>query len=794
MAILGGLPWSHFQKPSVSPEELLPAESVLYVGWSGVASQHEAYGGSALHDVMENTSLGKFLAHVSEAVFRAAGVEEPASARELWSELCQHGVVGSLSFTTEPRISPVLTFVFPGAGTRKWPENLSHIMHGLAESSQEKTLAHDSRTIHVITGRDGEQFAWWIEGDHLVVTVLAANAELPTSVAVGRQPNLRSNAAFLEFQPPASSPAMLQIWSNIERVTALMIDNNSGAETLNKLGFDGIKRLNYAVALQGREVSSELRVQAPSPRRGIVKILLDQPTLTLADLPPLPDNTTGFAALGIDLTPTVYDVLDLIKRVGGLSDEQLEQAFADAEEALGLRVREDLLLALGQKLVNFDAGNQVIPGIGAGLAIEVKDSDVMRRLAARVAQLIEESAEGQVGVFREELGDVEIFRVELPEELPFPIQPTWSVTDGWVVLGFAPDAVRSFVECQSGTRGRWQPDATFAQARAGIPTAGNWLTWNDPRSTVEALLGIVPGLIEQMNQDPGAYARIDASLLPSAEQVNQHLFHSHAAMVADSGGMRWFGKSAVPMIGFGNPDTISVGALGVALLLPAAPQARDATRRAQDRNNLDLIGRALHNHHDAFMAFPGATMDAPGLKPEKRLSWLASILPSVGDGDIFQALDVNKPWDDPSNHRRNAQVATYLNPKLTETVDANGNGLTHYAGMAGVGADAAELAKNDPRAGVFGYNRKTAMADITDGAANTIMVMDVNGKLGPWAAGGSPTLRALTSEPYFNGPDGIGGNFAGGANFLFADGSVRFINKNVDPQVMRALATIAGNE
>jgi prepilin-type processing-associated H-X9-DG protein len=173
---------------------------------------------------------------------------------------------------------------------------------------------------------------------------------------------------------------------------------------------------------------------------------------------------------------------------------------------------------------------------------------------------------------------------------------------------------------------------------------------------------------------------------------------------------------------------------------------------------------------------------------------MASTLPFLDQAATFQSLDFGKPWDDPSNMARNAQIATYLNPKLTDTADANGNGLTHYAGMAGVGVDAPDLPKNHARAGIFGHNRKVSMRDITDGAANTIMIMDINAKLGPWAAGGAPTIRALTKEPYINGPDGIGGNFAGGANFLFADGSVRFIQQNVDPTVMRALATMAGNE
>ena len=791
VAIVGGLAWAHVQKSSVAPEELLPADAVVFARWSGIESQRDAYNQSALHDVIELTSVSKFISHLSERVQEALGAQQSGPVRDILDEVWRHGAVASLSFATGAKTEPMLTVVFPGAGVKTRAEKLNQAVRAMA-GDKITTREQDGRTI-ILLGQGDDAVSVWVEGDHIVLTVGAGTADTILAVASGKRPNLTSSATYRALRTESKSQPMLEIWGDIERAIAMMVDHKVvGPDTLAKLGLDGIKNLSYSVVFEGRGLRSEFRMDAPAPRRGLVKILLDQPKLTLADLPALPEETSGFAAFGIDLTRTVYDVLDLIKRMGGLTDEQLEQGFAQADEALGMRVREDLLLNLGQKLVMFDAGAQAIPGVGAGFAIEIKDAAVMRRFAARIAQMIQEGSNGQFAVVEEKVGEAAVFSFDLPPEVPFPIHPTWSVTDRWVCIGLTKEAVHAFVQCQSGTRGRWKPDASFAVMRGNIPTEGNWLAWNDPRPTVETLLGMLPGLIDQLNQASGA--GIDASLLPTAKQVNPHLFPGHAAMVVDDRGMRWVGKSAVPMLGVGSPDTITFGAVGVALLLPAVQQAREAARRTQDRNNLKQIGLAMHNHHDAFGMFPSATVDAPDLKPERRLSWQASILPFIEEAATFQSLDLKKPWDDPSNKGRSTPIASYLNPKLTDTVDANGNAMTHYAGMAGVGPDAPDLPKTDPRAGIFGHNRKVSVRDIRDGTSNTIAVMNVNGRLGPWAAGGSPTLRALTKEPYINGPDGIGGNFQGGANFLFADGSVRFISETVDPNVMRAIATMAGGE
>jgi prepilin-type processing-associated H-X9-DG protein len=141
------------------------------------------------------------------------------------------------------------------------------------------------------------------------------------------------------------------------------------------------------------------------------------------------------------------------------------------------------------------------------------------------------------------------------------------------------------------------------------------------------------------------------------------------------------------------------------------------------------------------------------------------------------------------------ELKVVRNPNLTRKPLPGGYAATNYVGIAGVGEDAATLKIRDPRAGIFGYDRRTRFSDIKDGMSNTLLVGEVYRDLGPWAQGGHATVRGLTTKPYINGPDGIGcGKGSGGVNVLMADGSVRFVSENIASEVFEAMATMAGGE
>ena len=82
--------------------------------------------------------------------------------------------------------------------------------------------------------------------------------------------------------------------------------------------------------------------------------------------------------------------------------------------------------------------------------------------------------------------------------------------------------------------------------------------------------------------------------------------------------------------------------------------------------------------------------------------------------------------------------------------------------------------------------------EVNDGTANTIMLGEVSDGFGPW---GRPRNVRDPAAGVRRGADTFGGPASrGGTYFGMADGSVRLIDDNVDPNVLWELSTPNGGE
>ena len=198
-----------------------------------------------------------------------------------------------------------------------------------------------------------------------------------------------------------------------------------------------------------------------------------------------------------------------------------------------------------------------------------------------------------------------------------------------------------------------------------------------------------------------------------------------------------------------------------------------AGANAEELRNLKMLDFGLQGYCSSHLSVPsGATYAKSG---EPLHSWATMILPYLYYWPHIQ-LDI--PWNHPTNIANfRSPIPAYYNSALADAdqFDRDGLALIHYAGNSKL------------------LNARPGMklSDITDGEANTILVGEVNGNFQPWGKPGNWRDPAAG----INTPDGFGGAAgSGGAQFLMVDGSVRFISKDVDPQVLKALSTPAGGE
>lgn len=242
---------------------------------------------------------------------------------------------------------------------------------------------------------------------------------------------------------------------------------------------------------------------------------------------------------------------------------------------------------------------------------------------------------------------------------------------------------------------------------------------------------------------------------------------------------------------------------------PRAPESDDETASNEPDAPVEDTGFLVSIsqwHRQPATALRGTRMVNEGQVVPLRYSWMCELLPFLGHQHqkLHDQFDFDKPWTEPQNAGlASTVVPEFVNPEDGRTrwegFPYEGVALTHFVGMSGVedqrNVVAAKLPRSDPRAGVFGYDDVAGPNDITDGLGKTIMVISAGEIVAPWVQGGGATIRGAR-EPYFDTLTGFGTRGSKGRSAVasFADGTVRRIAADVDPQVFRALCTTHGAE
>jgi len=247
----------------------------------------------------------------------------------------------------------------------------------------------------------------------------------------------------------------------------------------------------------------------------------------------------------------------------------------------------------------------------------------------------------------------------------------------------------------------------------------------------------------------------------------------------------------------------------IGLSMPAVQQAREAARRSSCSNNMMQLGLAVHLFEFSAEHFPAGVTNPDGPVRNEELgqhvSWAVQILPFIEQRNAYQHFDfdagtyaaVNEPV-------RKAAISTFRCPSSPYT-SYREIALGDYAGCN----NESEQSIDRDRNGLLFLNSKIRYAEILDGASQTILLGESVAYptgLG-WASGTRATLRntirlqetekqedpqSITASPLNVG--GFSSIHATGSQYVFADGSVRFLTDSIDEELYRQFGHRADGE
>ncbi len=296
-------------------------------------------------------------------------------------------------------------------------------------------------------------------------------------------------------------------------------------------------------------------------------------------------------------------------------------------------------------------------------------------------------------------------------------------------------------------------------------------------------------------------------------------------------------SSVKPIYGFTLVEllvVISIIGVLVGLLLPAIQAARESARRLQCTNKMKQIGVAMQNYHAAKRFFPSGS----NIHDEERktgISWNVLVLPYLEQNNLFDRIqplpnggamnlspekELNNAYICPSAEQEPNEVDTFKHANYSTVSGSFRNGES--MGLTGACGDVFID-------GTFYPNSRTPISRITDGTSNTLAVGERTYYFGPysWMFGslkrGNPIsdlcmgsshniVAPINADPnvfgYYrfdpNQPPGtpeiklnnlyFGSDHPGGANFMYADGSIHFLDDSIDFTIYQNMASKDGGE
>ena len=602
----------------------LPADTVAYVGWAGADSLGSQYQGSHLKAVLEASSVPQFFDDFLPKLIDKIRQEDPQvrdalagapSLGRLWHAPCAFAFGGFDIANNQGNNAgnpgqPVPRILFvcrPGEDAAALKRQIDAIVQQVRRAAGPG--APDAYSIKSF--RSGDLVGWSIGYDQ-PEAALAGGAG---PGGAGR--SLAGSAAFKSAITHAGKEPVVVAYVDAE---ALVKQVNQAVEKSGDVqasemwprvrdaaGLGGLKRLIFTQGFDGKDWGTQMFIDAPVPRKGLLAMLEAGP---LSDdiLKAVPATATLAGVSRFDPAKLVDEIRDAIQQVDENAAAKFDQGMDQASAFMGFDVRKDFLGALGDEWAYYT--DPLTGGRGAMGFVMVnrlrdpkKADDALTKIQDFATSLIaRQAAESKMKVILREtkVGDVTVHFVASPV-----FTPSWAIAGGNLYVGMYPQVVATAASRAARGGGKSlldNPDFVALRQRllgaAGGNAKASAFQFLDLPKTAPS--SYQPWLMLSSFARMGDMAGVEspAMLFPPMDVLMQHLAPAASVSWTDDAGWHLRGVSPFPgstvfaAESAGMMDMQST-AMMASIMLPSLNRAREQANRVKSASNLRQMGQGI---------------------------------------------------------------------------------------------------------------------------------------------------------------------------------------------------------
>ena len=323
----------------------VPADSVIYVGWTGSQSMGPAFAASNFKAFLDQSQVPDFIERFLPQVLDRIGKEQPeakepiAMFRAIGGPMWRHPsalFIANIDITNPDMPVPHLGILCDaGNEAEQLHQQLQDIVRQAAGAP------FPIRLVRV--------------GDLVAVTVGYERGE----DAIGAGKGLLNNADFAAALDKVSKNGVITCYVNVEKALAnadelfRKLTKGDDLQNWNKakdvLGLDGIKRLIWSDGFAGKDWETSVWLNVPSPRKGLLpRMIIGQP-LSNDIFAVIPQNATMAGAGSFNLAGLISGIRGAIEQVEPSAKKDIDEMFQQISQTVGVDVEKDSLGSLGNE-------------------------------------------------------------------------------------------------------------------------------------------------------------------------------------------------------------------------------------------------------------------------------------------------------------------------------------------------------------------------------------------------------------------------------------------------------------